>query len=472
MASNPFDQFDAIAAAQTSNPFDQFDAIQTSAPSEPEQHAPSLGEQIKRQLGLTARIGADVIGSLPLIAMDAGVATRNLLTGSDYDMPSKMYSDALDEVLPHPQTGIEKGVNIAGQMVVGSKLPAPQAAQQAPANFSQQTTRQMALAKAADQGYVVPPSTVNPSPTNKILESIGGKIATEQDASLRNQSITDVLMKRSVGLDEAAQMSEDVLPGLRAEAGKAYQALRNAGTLQSDVQYGKALDAISARYQGAAKSFPDLARDDVVSAVESVRKSSFDADSAIDAISILRDKSSTAFAQGNKALGKAYREISSALEAAIERNLSSRGADAAKLLGEFRQARQLIAKTYTAEKALNQSAGSFNAAKLAADLAKGKPLSDEAKKVAEFAQAFPKAARLVLDSGSVRNTDVILGAGTAALSREPTYLLYPFARQAVRNALLSETGQRVLTTPGLQPHPSVAMSMLYGINGTKNALAD
>lgn len=454
--------------ATGANPFDQFDAQEA-----PQQPAPSMGQQFKRQLGLAARIPIDMIASLPLAAADAGIAARNLITGSNYDSASKMYDQAMSSVFPKPETGIEKGVNIAGQMIAGSKLPAPQAAQQAPANFSQQTMRQMALQKAAQEGYVVPPSTVNPSTTNKVLESIAGKVATEQDASLRNQTITDALMKRSVGLDDAVQMSEDVLPGIRGEAGKAYQALRSAGSMAADAQYGKALDAITAKYQGAAKAFPELARDDVVTAVESVRKSSFDADSAIDAISILRDKSSTAYAQGNKALGKAYREISGALEGAIERNLASRGGDAAKMLGEFRQARQLIAKTYTAEKALNQSAGSFNASKLATELAKGKPVSGEAKKVAEFAQAFPKAARLVLDSGSVRNTDVILGAGTAALSREPTYLLYPFARQAVRNALLSEPGQRVLTTPGLQPHPSLAMSLLYGIEGTrKNALAE
>lgn len=436
-----------------------------SKQSQPATPARTNMQELKRQLGLTARIGADVIGSLPLMAMDAGVAGRNLLTGSDYDMPSKMYSDALDQVLPRPETGIEKGVNIAGQMVVGSKLPAPQAAQQAPANFSNLSMRQLAFQKARQDGYAVPPSTVNPSMTNKVLESIGGKVALEQDASIKGQGITDALMKRSLGLDEVTQMSEDVLPALRTQAAGPYKALRSVGTMRADSDYGKALDAISAQYRGAAKDFPELARDDIMKAVEAVRKPSFEADSAMDAISILRDKASTAYRQGDKALGKAYREISGAMEGAIERSLARRGKDSSQLLKEFREARQLIAKTYTAEGALNSQVGSFNAQKLATQLAKGKPLSGEAKKVAEFATAFPKAAKLVLDSGSVRNTDVILGAGTAIMSKEPTYLLYPFARQAVRQGLLSDVGQRVLTTPGLQPHPSTAMSLAYGTNG-------
>jgi hypothetical protein len=432
--------------------------------------APSMGDQVKRQLGLTARVPIDTLASIPLAAADAGIATRNLLTGSQYDSASKMYDDAMSNVFPKPEGGIEKGVNIAGQVVLGSKMPAPQASKVAPPSFNPQSMKQMALAKAAQEGYVVPPSTVNPSMTNKVLESIGGKVAMEQDASLRNQQVTDALMKRSLGLDKAAQMSEDVLPALRSQAAQPYKALRSVGTMRADSDYGKALDAIAAQYRGAAKDFPDLARDDITKAVESVRKPSFDADSAMDAIAILRDKAATAYTQGDKALGKAYREISGAMEGAIERSLARRGKDAAALLKEFRDARQLIAKSYTAEKALNPQVGSFNAQKIATELAKGKPLSGDAKKVAEFATAFPKAAKLVLDSGSVRNTDVILGAGTAIMSKEPAYLLYPFMRQAVRQGLLSGAGQRVLTSPGLQPHPSTAMSLAYGINGTAGLL--
>lgn len=433
--------------------------------NQPQQPARTNLQELKRQFGLAARVPVDVIASLPLAAADAGIAARNLITGSNYDSASTMYDQAMSSVFPKPETGIEKGVNIASQMVLGSKMPAPQAGRMAPPNFNPQTMQQQALARARKEGYAVPPATVNPSRTNRVLESIGGKVALEQDASIQNQALTDALMKRSLGLKEATQMSEDVLPGLRTQAAGPYKALRSVGTMRADSDYGKALDAISAQYRGAAKDFPDLARDDIMKAVEAVRKPSFDADSAMDAIAILRDKASTAYSQGDKALGKAYREISGAMEGAIERSLARRGKDSSQLLKEFREARQLIAKTYTAEGALNPQVGSFNAQKLATQLAKGKPLSGEAKKVAEFATAFPKAAKLVLDSGSVRNTDVILGAGTAIMSKEPTYLLYPFARQAVRQGLLSDVGQRVLTTPGLQPHPSTAMSLAYGTNG-------
>jgi hypothetical protein len=111
-----------------------------SAPLADEQEElaqPSLGDQAKRQLGRTARIVAEGIGAFPLVAMDAGVAARNLLTGEDYDMPSKMYGEALDAAgLPRSRGAIEKGVDIAGQIIVGSKTPGPSINNPAPSTYA------------------------------------------------------------------------------------------------------------------------------------------------------------------------------------------------------------------------------------------------------------------------------------------------------------------------------------------------
>lgn len=85
-----------------------------------------VGDQLKRQLGLTARLPIDALSALPLLAANAGVATRNALTGEDYELPSQMYEQAMARVFPTPETGIEKGVNIAGSAVAGARLPVPQ----------------------------------------------------------------------------------------------------------------------------------------------------------------------------------------------------------------------------------------------------------------------------------------------------------------------------------------------------------
>lgn len=96
----------------------------------------SVGQDLGHQLGRTGRIVAEGLAALPLIPMNAGVAARNLLTGSDYQMPSEMFGEALDAAgLPRAQGTIEKGVDIVGQTIVGSRLPVPSARTQAPASF-------------------------------------------------------------------------------------------------------------------------------------------------------------------------------------------------------------------------------------------------------------------------------------------------------------------------------------------------
>lgn len=437
-----------------------------SRQSQPATPARTNMQELKRQLGLTARIGADTIAALPLAAMDAGVGARNLLTGSDYTPPSRMYTEAMDSVLPKPETGIEKGVNIAGQMVLGSKMPAPQAAQQAPVNFNPMTMRQLALQGAQQDGYVVPPSTVNPSKMNRVLESVGGKVAMEQDASLKNQKVTDRLVRRALGLPEDEMLSAGALEGIRQNAGQVYADIAKSGDVKADQKFidqvAKLPKAISDEVSPKVSAMVDSSAGGLMKRgyeampasriVQSMRELRFEAQRNLSPMAAQNPESAK--------LGRAQKEAADALEELLMRHLRSTGSS--KLADEFAGARKLIAKTHTVEDAVNEVTGEINAAKLAQQLAKGKPLSGDLKKVAEFATAFPKASKLVLDSGSVRNTDVILGAGTAAMSREPTYLLYPFARQAARQGLLSSPAQRGLTTPGMQPHPSLAMSLLYG----------
>lgn len=313
------------------------------------------------------------------------------------------------------------------------------------------TVRRDTLEKSQEEGYVVPPSTTNPTVTNKLLESIGGKVATQQDAAIKNASITDALARRALGLPEEAPITRQGLASIRDDLAPAYEAVKKVGTITADKQYKDALGALASKYDKAASAFPGLANEDIGNLVKSMDQPAFDADAAIDATKILRDKSNELYAKGDKTLGKAYRQVSNELEAVIERNLPPKST----ILQDFREARKTIAKTYSVEKALNDSTGHVSAIELAKQLKKGTPLSAELETAARFGQAFPKAAQSVNDSGAVRNTDVMMGAGTSAISREPSWLLYPFARMGMRSALLSDTGQK-LALPSL-PSNSVEL---------------
>lgn len=402
---------------------------------------------LTRAIGLTGYSAASAGASIPLAAADAGLAVRGAITG-EKDLPSasQMWRDSL---AIKPETTAEKVSDFANQVLIGSKIPAPGLKNAAPASFDPKAMRTVALEKAQKAGLVVPPSTTNPTLMNRFLESWGGKIATAQDASLRNQPKIDALVKSDLGLSAADDVGEGTLAAIRKEAAQTgYAPVKGVGTMRLDSQFSQSLDKIAAPFARAEKAFPGLNKNDILSSVESLKQKSVDSETAIDSIQILRDKAELAFRQGDTGVGRAYKAMAKELESAVERSLSRRGQDAQKMLSDFRNARQLIAKTHSAEKALNPELGSFDARKLAQQLNQGKPLSGGMKKAGQAAQAFKEASTLRTDSGSVRNTDVMFGAGAAALSGEPAALLYPFSRMAARDLLLSPWWQRNMAVPG------------------------
>lgn len=450
--ANPYDQFDA-------NPYDQFDL-----PATPE--APSLGQQVLRQGKLAGRAVVNAAAELPLAALEGGAGVANILRrGTDaFTDPSGNFSFRtgwerdLNRATAEPQGLIEKGTQLATSALLGSKIPAPTVRNPAPAGFGAGATpgRIQALEQARPAGYVVPPATSNPTALNKILEGIAGKLTTAQLASAKNQNATNTLVKRALGLNEDAPLTLDAIQAVRREAGEAYRVIRSAGTVVADERFAADIANIGAKYRGAAKDFPELAKSEVDDLIRGLSqnadgtpKAEFDADSAVDLIAILRDKADKAFRTGDKGLGSAYKDATKALESVIERNLSGRGGAGKAILEQYRKAREAIAKTYTVEDAFNQTTGNVNAAQLASRLAKGKPLSGELRQVGQFGQAFPKAARDFNESlPGVSPLDFYATGGAAAITQQPWYLLYPFIRQGVRQALLSQAGQNALASPG------------------------
>ena len=313
-----------------------------------------------------------------------------------------------------------------------------------------------AVQQARSAGYVIPPTQARPSLGNRLLEGFSGKITTAQNASAANQGITNRLAAESLGLPGDTKLTSDTLSMVRKSAGQAYENLRGAGMVKADQTYDKALDAIVKKYQGASGGFPGLAKPEVESLVTTLRQPIFNADSAVDALSVLRDKADLAYRSGDAGMGRAAREAATAIEDQIERHLSAT-AQNHSLLADFRAARQLYAKTYSVEKSLNQTTGSVDARKLAAQLAKGKPLSAELKSAAEFAARFPKAAQAIEGMGSLPQSsplDWALGGALAAATTNPLALASVAARPAARALTLSPMVQNRLIQ---RPQPANAL---------------
>lgn len=419
-AFDPSDRSKAFGSSQyIRNAMDK-SPVTTTQPNRPEDTASQYLHTAGSALPGAALMRPTTVGQ----AMTAGAAnvapalaskvTADLSQGTRYENTAPVLANLLTQV----------GVN---------RAMAPKPPQKASDRVRIET-----LKNAQKEGYVVPPATTNPTVLNKLMESFGGKVATQQDAALRNTAVTDNLTRRALGLPDDTPLTMDELGAIRSNASKAYESVKGIGTITTDATYKQALADIASKYTKTSKAFPGLVNDDISGLVKSLDQPTFDADSAVEATKFLREKSSELYAKGDKSLGKAYKQASGEIEAMIERSLPPKS----QILKDFRKARQEIAKSYSVERALNDATGHASAIDYGRQLKKNSPLTDELKTAGRFAQAFPKAAAPVNDSGSVRNTDVIIGGGVAAMSGEPAGLLYPFGRMAMRDRLLSDWGQK------------------------------
>ena len=321
-----------------------------------------------------------------------------------------------------------------------------------------------AVEKAREAGYVIPPTQARESIVNRVLEGTAGKVSTAQNASAKNQEITHKLVAKSLGLAEDEVIVPEVLKDIRNVAGKAYENIENIGTIKPGKEYLEGLNKIAGKSLKALEGFPNAKPSPIIELAESLKSNAFDGSAAVAKIIDLRDAANTAYAANQKLLGKANKDAADLLENEIERHLKTTGQT--NMLDEFRNARQLIAKTYTVEKALNPVSGTVDARTLARELKKGKPLSDELKVAAEFAAQFPKAAQTTELMGSRPQLSPldIGAAGVVSALTNPAAMASVAVRPGARAAALSDMIQNNLIQGKASPEQA-AMAKLLMIQG-------
>jgi hypothetical protein len=330
--------------------------------------------------------------------------------------------------LPVGVAGAAKGAKLAAKLFSGGAK-----------NVLPEPTKAIAQ-KALQQGYVIPPTQAKPTLTNRLIEGTAGKLTTAQNASARNQEVSNKLAQKAIG---AESLTDEGLAAVRQKANKAYDELAKSKPFVVDDAFKESLDKAAASTSKFKENFPGLKNSDIDNLVDSLKgKGQFDADSTIEAIKRLREDAANnriALDASKKALGKAQSKIASSLEDLVERNLEKTGNKA--LLESYRGARQTLAKTHEVEKALDKATGNINANKLVGALQKGKPLSGELKDIAEFAQAFPKAAQNISKMGSLPQTsplDVATVGTVSAMAGHPGYMALLALRPAARKLALSK----------------------------------
>jgi hypothetical protein len=282
-----------------------------------------------------------------------------------------------------------KNKNIAIQGAIGGTLPAVGGLVSALRGAKQTPQMTQAIENAREAGYTMPPTQAGGGILSRTLEGLAGKASTAQAASIKNQEITNKLATKSLGLPEDTVLSPEVIKSVRDTAGQTYEKLKNTGEIITTDAYNKALDKIIEPFIKTAKAFPDAEISPVIKQISGLRTGSVEASAAVEKIKQLRTAADDAYRTGNTEIGKANKDAAKALEDAIEVHLTANYSPG--LLKQFKDARELIAKTYTVENAMNKTTGTVDAKKLADRLQRGKPMSEELKQVAQFGQAFPKA---------------------------------------------------------------------------------
>lgn len=386
--------------------------------------------------GKVGNFAGAVAGTIPALAIPGAnsVAGAGLIgAGIGLLQPSTSTQETLTN------TALSGALSAGGQYLGGkvssavSRRLSSRAAAAADAK-SLNVARDAILQRGQQAGYVVPPTAVNGGATATALESISGKAAVRQVASIKNAQVTNRLIAEDLGLPANRPLTSEALAAVRKEAGKAYAAvarLPKSEAVPADVLSNRAaVDAIN-----PAKMVYDL------------RQARNDASAWFKAYG--RSASPDDLQKANAA-----KAIASKLETGLEEYATKMGRP--DLVPAMVEARTLIAKVYAANSALK--GGNINPAKYAKQFEDGKYLTGNTKLVAEFASNFPDVSKLPKSGAGVSKLAATVfggGIGAAAYTGNPALIAGAAAATigpyATRNALLSRVGQNMLATPNYTP---------------------
>lgn len=404
-------------------------------------------------LVLPGAIQKSIVSATPTAVMQAAPRTvalaQNVATGGT---TAGLTSAAQQQAT----TGSINPSQVLNEMAVGGLLTTPTAltsavtTPKAPANLTQ---AQLVAERAIAQGATLPPTQVNPSMVNRIIEGISGKQQTAQLASVKNQQLVNEQARKALGLAPDVEITPQVLQQFRAEKGLAYDALRANPAYYADKQFFVDLNKEISRLQ-SMKSL-DVAAE--LNLLNNLKQMNFAGDELVESIKRLRDSAQTNSSPlanaRDKDLGRAQKFAARQLEALAERNLAN--FNQPDVMKNFKQAREDIAKSYTIEKALNATTGNVSGADLGNLARKGKIVPAELQTLADAAGAYPSAFQNVARIGSVPGfspLDIGTAGVASAAAGNPSVLLSAATRPTLRSVAVSPMFQRNML-PSSQGQP-------------------
>lgn len=419
------------------------------------QHA--LTYEPKSDVGKTM---TDIVGYLPQKLAEGGDAagqkvvdvTGSPLLGTAVSTGIQMAPAAVSKIAGKAKSALQAAEGEAvGKVAIRN-------AQRAEANARIQAYK--------DAGLNLPPTKVNPSLANKTLEGVSGapKLSTRQ--ATMNQEVINNLVREDLGIPPEIPLSKEALSAVRSQASKKYEAIKGVGEIKNDAQYFKDLDTIYEPFKATEKAYPHRAENPLKGIINGLKRDNVDAAAAVEEVKLLRGDADAAAIRGDKNQAKALRGAAEAVDSAIDRHLKSlESPELANAVAEYQAARKTIAKTYTAEKALQ---GTNIDPQSYARAAKKVPLDGNAKLVADFATDFKDVAKIASKGDTLGFGDVMTAGGAQAVTGSPLGALGIFGRPGIRALMTSKAYQDAMVKPRLEKTGGARRSLI----GLANLQAD
>jgi len=285
---------------------------------------------------------------------------------------------------------------------------------------SQNATRDATQLASQQAGYVLPPSYAGGGVVSRLAEGLSGKYKTNQAAQLLNQRNTNNLAREYLGMPKGQSFSDDAIQALKNTHNQAYR----------DVA---ALPSISNPFNGVAGGVqPTQSGKEVLNQLKDAR---FNSKLNWKHYNLTGDPE--AYAKAAK-LDATAEQLENTLEA-IAKNSNK-----PDLVKELVKSRRELAKVHTIDKALNDATGDVDATVLGKMLTNGAPLSDQAKKIGRFSQAYSDVSRVPKSGDANPMTALDWMATGVGAGLSPYALALPAGRMASRAAILSPLVQKSL----------------------------
>lgn len=421
-------------------------------------------------LVLPGAIQKSIVGATPTAIAQAAPRTVALAQNIGAGATTAGLTSAAQQ---QATTGTINPAQVLNEAAVGGLLTTPTAltgavtTPKAPAVLDR---KQQIAQTAINQGATLPPTQVNPSVLNKLLEGFSGKQQTSQVASIKNQEVINAQARKALGLADDVEITPQVLQDYRNVKGQAYDALKANKTYYTDKQFITDINKRTNDLQMLANTTDVTAE---LKVLNGLKQMNFDGVGLVEQMKRLRYDGEANLASSSpkdKSLGQAQKFAANQLEDLTERNLKN--FKQPDVMDSFKQARRDIAKSYTIEKSMNLATGDVSGAKLGARAAAGKIVPNELQALADAAAAYPSAFQNVARVGSVPGIsplDVGAAGVAAASSGSPSMLGTVFGRPAVRAGITSGMYQRNMLpntqpqTPGLLNRVTTDPMINYGL---------